>query len=255
MKSAFVCLLLCVTTIGVVAQVSPDDSVLDKSVTLKLEQQEFSRFSNYLTRVLKVPLGFEESLLDSGHQDYGFEPNLPFAVVEKNSEGKTIVRTGAERVAQNAGHLISIDANGVKLSEALDIVVSQMPNYKWSIENGVVRITPVKGRNPIFEELLAIPIDKASIEKGVIICDIRLWVPTIPVVAKFLESRKVKAKTMSLAGYCDREIRESLTVENVTLERFLNEIVKKKGGAWAVRYKKDSNLESGYDPNIIDINL
>lgn len=248
-----VCFLVAVMTLSADAQEESNLSVVDRAITLKLENQEFSRFTNFLTRDLKIPIGFEESLLDAGHRDYEFEPNLPFIRKDVDSRGKTVLVTGLERVPSATEHLISVDVTNRKLSEVMDIVVGQMQNYSWSYENGVIRIIPTKGRDPITEALLKVPIPEVSVEKEVLICDLRLELPGLPEIAKFLNDHKLRTKTLFLAGNCYRAIGEDISLKNVTFEGLLNEIVRKKGGAWAVRYKKLG--KSGYDPNTLDLVL
>lgn len=251
-------LLLCPLLIAVIAVVSlgqdqSTSTVLSKTVTLKLENQEFSRFTNFLTRELEIPVGFEESLLDAGHRDYDFEPNVPFIREDTDSSGKKVLVTGLERVPAAKEHLITVDVTDMKLSKVLDIVVGQMQNYRWSIEDGLIRITPSKGRDPVIEAFLRIPLPRASIEKGVLICDLRLELPQFPPIAEFLSSRKLKTKTLFLAGYCYRPIGKDISVKNITFEELLNEIARKKGGGWAIRYKKLP--ESGYDSQTLDLVL
>ncbi|MBK7707255.1 MAG: hypothetical protein IPJ30_16275 [Acidobacteria bacterium] len=92
--------------IGVCGQNSKS-SLLDQKVTVKLENAPFWQFTNFLTRTLKVPIGFEESDHDTTHSDYDFDPNTPSIFGEPKNRGR-VTFIGVDIKVNAVGHLLAL---------------------------------------------------------------------------------------------------------------------------------------------------
>ena len=98
-----------------------------------------------------IAIGFEESSLDRTHRRYYFETNIPTDELKAEYSGDKVMVGSMPPFSEN---LISVDFKDAKLSEVLDCIVKQMANYKWEINDQVVNITPVNGRDLRLKELL-----------------------------------------------------------------------------------------------------
>ncbi len=89
-----------------------------------------------------IAIGFEESILDREHNDYDFEPNLPLPMVQRapSNDGKIQISITAEPLFEAEKHWFTIHVENKRLEDVMNIIVGQMKNYKWEINDDVVNM-------------------------------------------------------------------------------------------------------------------
>ncbi len=80
-----------------------------------------------------------------------------------------------------------INLKAGKLSDVLDSIIKQRPNYKWEIIDGVVNFVPVKNRNPLIEKLFNTQIKSFSLKSYTFSSEIDRQLEVIPEVAELLK--------------------------------------------------------------------
>ena len=221
----------------------------DKRISIKMEKQPLGVVFRYLMQNYDIPIGFEESILDRDHSEYDFIVNLPAVAKHKmeNSDGSVKITTAAERVFKAGLHPITVNAENETLEEVFNQIVKQMENYKWEINDGVVNIFPIKGRDERFEKLLGLNIKKFTFEKGKTIEDITT---NIMLLREFLIYRKENQLVFTgarsganfvLKAQYGKTIDEGMDFSNLTFRELLNKITKIKRGGWILKWKRMSN--------------
>ena len=190
----------------------------DKKITLKLKDARLSIVFLHLMVKYDVPIGMEGSTLDNDNADYMFNPNLPYVVPNsRRSDGYLDVK----------GHLLTLDFENASLETVMDEIVRQMKNYKWEINDEVVNIIPIKGRDKRFEKLLAMHIRNFSFKKGFMIAQIRNNIIDLPEVQKFLGEQKILSTKWHVYGVNSyRELPVEINFSNLSLRDLLNKITK-----------------------------
>jgi hypothetical protein len=220
----------------------------DKRVSVRIEKQHLALVFRYLMENYDVPIGFEESVLDRDHQDYRFEPNSPAIGTKRmaSSDGKVKIDIEAEKVFEAKKYFISVNVENQRLKDVLNTIVSQMENYKWEINDGVVNIFPVKGRDERFEKLLRLNIGNFTFEKGKSIKAITTNIKKLPEFQKFLAENKLyftgirSGVDFQINAQYGRKIDEEMHFSNLKFRDLLNKITKIKRGGWILRRKRMS---------------
>ncbi len=214
-------------------------------ITVKMEQQPLGVVFEYLMKHYDILIGFEESILDRDYPDYDFYTNLPGKPVHRmqSADGSikftTTVSAGFEAVI----HPITVEAENERLEDVFDQIVRQMENYKWEINDGVVNIFPVKGRDERFEKLLGMNVQKFTFEKGKTIKDITTNIKALPEFLQFRRETKLRfsgireGATFVLKAQYGRTIDVKMDFSNLTFRDLLNKITKIKRGGWILKWK------------------
>lgn len=166
-------------------------------------------------------------VLDSIRQDYG----IPI-VFEVADSGYTL---------GNPIDLNTFDINlkAGKLSDVLDSIIRQRPNYKCEIIDGVVNFVPIKNRNPLIEKLFNTQIKSFSLKSYTFPSEIDRKLEVIPEVTELLKLNNTSVNNIYnvsiIVGATYPEIEVNLTVSNITFKELLNNIAKKsQANFWIV---------------------
>jgi hypothetical protein len=219
----------------------------DTRITIKMEQQPLGVVFKYLMEYYDIPIGFEESTLDRGRPDFNFYANLPGQPQQRTQTPDGSVNVTFKyggRVFKAKKHPITVNAENESLEEVFDQIVGQMENYKWEINDGVVNIFPVKGRDERFEKLMGMNIQRFTFEKGRTVEDITTNILALPEVIRFLKDNKLifsgiryGTATFVLKAQYGRTINVGMGFSNLTFRKLLNKITKIKRGGWVLKWK------------------
>lgn len=240
-----------------------ETSLKDKRITIKMDRQPFGKIIEYLIENYDVAVGFEESILDRDHNDYEFETNLSVGnqkrLISKDGNSRILITSEREFIVKK--HWLSVNAVDSRLEDVLNNIVGQMQNYKWEINDDVVDIYPIKGRDEKFERILDLNIrhfeletknSNPQIKKPIFL--IRNQIFKLPELTSFLDENKFyynKLYRESLDNL-DRKIPNELSFSNLTFRELLNKITKIKRGGWIL---KRSDLYNTKEEESIDINI
>lgn len=214
--------------------------ILEKKITLRFENAAFGEVVRVLMNRYDVAIGFEESSLDTDHNDYDFETNLARGFLSRE----------VYKVQKNA---ISIDVVDKPLDEVLDSIVSQMRFYSWTLDDGVVNIFPVEGRDEVFRSFLELRIASFWMPKNSPIHRIRLEIEDSPEVKAFVAKAGVSIPVLRKGGGTRNHIiDQELDLPGLTLKELLNQVTKVKRGGWALKRNKFVRNPTG---NKIDLDL
>lgn len=88
--------------------------------------------------------------------------------------------------------VLNIDTrNGGTLGDVLNLIVEQVPIYRWEVRDGVINIIPNRSRDQFLEKLLSTHIDRFTAKPGLTKFDIRNTLADLPEVHSLLEANKI----------------------------------------------------------------
>jgi len=214
----------------------------DKKITIRMEAQPVGEVFMYLMANYDIPIGFEESVLDRVQPDFEFEPNLPAAAEHKTEQGDVKVTTTVRRRFQAGRQAITLYIDDGSVEQVFDEIVRQMENYRWEINDDVVNIFPVKGRDPRFERLLGMRVQRFTFEKGQTVEDITKNVKALPEFVSFMHENKLHftgiregVKFIIKAQY-GRVVNKGMDFSDLTFRDLLNRSTKVKRGGWRISW-------------------
>jgi len=226
-------------------------SLKDKRISIQMDKKPLFDVFMRLIYEYDVAIGFEQSVLDSEHNDYHFETNIPYdEPITLMPNGSRRVTTGARPIIDN--HLITVYFNDARLEDVMNAIVRQMRNYDWVIEDDVVNIFPVRGRDPVLVKLLDLKIrefvfpkdGKVGLIQPVIVID-------MPEFKTFLEQHNLYAEAVKTAPWFnDRPLPAGMKFVNISFRELLNSITKSKRGGWIL---KSDQPKTAQDKKVIDI--
>jgi hypothetical protein len=224
----------CVNTFG---QNSNTD-LSNKRVTLQMSHRPLYSVFARLINKYDIAIGFEESSLDRTHRRYYFETNIPTDELKAEYSGDKAMVGSMPPFSEN---LISVDFKDAKLSEVLDCIVKQMANYKWEINDQVVNITPVNGRDLRLKELLERKISNFYLPAGEEVSAIQAQLMLYQREFKsFLDENHLEANTARPGSvFLDRRLPVSMQFRNLTFQELLNAITRTKRGGWILQIKEE----------------
>lgn len=217
-------------------------SLKDKRVSIHRENASLGTVFRDLIERYDVPIGFEESTLDAQHSDYLFEVNIAF----EGNMCRVISSSGRERKCEQIEFKakeikFTISADNEPLENVLNQIVLQMKHYKWEINDGVVNIFPMIGRDPRFENLMNVKV-KSFINRNGIgteskkIGYIQGNVLMTPEIIEYLRENNLGLTTShNFSPNRGRELPCDLKYSNVTFKELLNKITKCKRGGWIIK--------------------
>ena len=121
----------------------------DKKITIHKENASLSEIFSELIVKYDVAIGFEGSTLDNDHTDYLFKTAVPYKL-------KEVVFVDGEIPIEK--YWFTINADHERLEDVLNEIIPQLKNYKWEINDDVVNIIPIKGRDKRYQALLELNI-------------------------------------------------------------------------------------------------
>ena len=217
----------------------------DKRITITMEAQPLGEVFRYLMQNYDIPIGFEESVLDRGRSDYAFETNGPSVAQLKmrSADGRVTLTDTGWRVFRAEIHPITLYIEDGSVEEVFNEIVRQMENYKWEINDDVVNIFPIKGRDERFEKLLGMRINRFTLEKGKTVEDITKNIQSLPEFVSFMQANKLhftgyrEGTNFIVQAQYGRAIREKMDFSDLTFRELLNRITKVKRGGWRLKWK------------------
>jgi hypothetical protein len=220
-------------------------SLKDKRVTIRMEAQPLGEVFRYLTQNYDIPIGFEESVLDRGRSDYAFETNGPSVAQLKmrSTDGRITLTDTGQRGFKADIHSITLYIEDGSVEDVFNEIVRQMENYKWEINDEVVNIFPVKGRDERFERLLGMRIKRFTLEEGKTVEDITKTIRSLPEFVSFMQANKLHfngfrpGSDFIVQAQYGRVIREKMDFSDLTFRDLLNRITKVKRGGWRLKWK------------------
>ncbi len=217
----------------------------EKIITIKIDDKPLGNILYYLIVKYDVAIGFEESTLDINHDDYEFITNLPNFI-----PNRPVITSGDPSSTE---HRFTINVENGKLEDVLNIVVGQLKNYKWEVNDDIVNIFPIKGRNEKYKKLLELNIEQFTLEKNKPIFLIRNRLLALPEVVDFLQNQKTYSSlNRGDFDFTSRKLPVELNFSNLTFKQLLNKITKVKRGGWIL---KESDLYRTKDKKFIDIEI
>ena len=239
-------MLFVISCINIVGQ----ESIEKREITIHFERAPFGKVIEKLVEEYDIAFGFEQSLV-MDHQDvffdYFFEPNVRYEPLSRT--GQPVV--WPEQTFKAKRHWFSVNFDKAILSEVMDAIVAQMPDYKWEIKNGVVNFVPAKNRDETFQKLLEVRITRFEIEQPRII-----WVDSalhlLPELGSFFQENNICNVNSYPHSYIfyERKLSEDLRFSDLTLRDLLNEITRIKRGGWILRWRQYSNGKKCVNLNI-----
>jgi hypothetical protein len=229
-----------------------NNELKDRRITIQMVDKPLVTVFARLIYKYDVAIGFEESMLDRDHDHYVFETNVP-------PHGQRVKFAGDKEFPSERSeffeHLITVNYKDASLGNVLDDIVKQMKNYAWEINNGVVNIFPINGRNPKFEKLLNVRIREFAVPKGTEVGMIQqLILMELPEIRSFLSENNLfvdGARSTSMA-FAERPLSEEIRFYDLTLKDLLNKITKSKRGGWILQNKKQKQA-GDKNKDVIDI--
>lgn len=220
--------------------------IKNKRITLQMANRPLYEIMGRLTVEYDIPIGFEEAPEDSLHGDYRFSTDVPY-VNTWDGSGRILPDGPTPKVA---GHLLTMQFEHATLDSVLNEIVRQMGNYSWEINDEVVNIHPLKGRNEKFRELLNVRVDEFDMSSGIKIIDLPRAIFRLPEIRQFLADQGLGSDVVQYSPYINRSLPGGRTFTGHTVRELLNAITKLKRGAWILRAGRD-----GIDANIVNILL
>ena len=237
------CTVILLTGTFCVLGQSKEVNLKDKRITLKTEKVPFGRVLGYLMEFYDVPIGFEESVLDRKNSEFRLSANSP-GVVQYPLENIG----GVFKIPANSGfepplHPVTLNAENERLEDVLNKIIKQTENYRWEINDEVVNIYPIKGRDDRFKKLLSLKIKKFTLEKGTPIWEITRNIKSLPEFSVFTVKNNLRFNGVrsgpegAVQEMYGRKINESMNFSNLTFRDLLNKITKIKRGGWILKWR------------------
>lgn len=216
----------------------------DKRVTIQMSQKPLWDVFAKLMWKDNIAIGFEEATLDRDHDDYDFPTNIAFDgdFVEFPDGSRRLMGSVIPTIKH---HLITVNFRNSKLEDVLNDIVKQMKNYAWEIDDDVVNIYPIRGRDQRFEELLGLKIRQCSVEKGNQLGMLRTAVFFLPEFKEFVTQKRLFADTqIETPAYSERLVRSDMTFSDLTFKELLNRITSLKRGGWIMKANKHDSARN-----------
>lgn len=238
-----IAVLLTIGSLPISGQEKPD-TLRERRITIQLNNRPIRDVFTRLMYFYDVPIGFEESTLDADHEDYFFQTLMPPDDKKGDFPNEPLKVSGGP--TSITAHLISLDFRDARLEAVLDAIVKQMQNYDWAINNDVVNIYPINGRDPQFEKLLDLKIRGFGLSKGAQFSTIQpVLVIFLPEFKAFLAENKLFSESdRYIPSYADLSLPMELRFTDLTFKELLNGITRLKRGGWILRTDKHKKPEN-----------
>lgn len=237
------CIMIYLTGIVSVFGQNKEVDLKDKRITLKTEKIHFGTVLGYLREVYDIPIGFEQSILDRDTTESRFSANSPGISYYPLENVDGILKIPANSRSKPPIHPVTLHAENERLEDVLNEIIKQIENYKWEINDGVINIYPIKGRDARFEKLLNLKISKFVFEKGNPIWEITTNIKSLPEFSAFTAKNNLRFNGVrsgpesAVQEMYGRKINESMDFSNLTFRELLNKITKIKRGGWILKWR------------------
>jgi hypothetical protein len=191
-------------------QTTPDN-LLEKRITLHINQGTFLYALSTLNVDYRIPIGFEVAL---GHK---------------------------------AKYHLNVELENATLEDVLNEIVGQERGYRWEMRDGVINIIPITSRDDFLEKLLNTPIRRFDQPKKLGKFQIRDAIVELPEVVALL---KANGMTASHYGYpyhyssIYRNEKVDLSISGTDVRGVLNKVIREtEHNMWMVS-RSGKNLSS-----------
>jgi hypothetical protein len=208
-------------------------------ITVQINQNPLYTVFYRLIQKYDIAIGFEESILDRDHRHYYFGTNVELEHFKKE------VSSDKERLGPYTRfdeHLITVNFKDARLEDVMNAIVRQMENYSWEINDEVVNIFPIRGRDERLAKLLDVKVRTFYVGIGADVGSIqgRLML-FLPEFEKFLAENKLDSRTdRPEPTDLDHIFPDGMVFTGLTFKQLLNAITKSKRGGWILQIKTDT---------------
>jgi hypothetical protein len=159
-------------------------------VDLNLERVSLIYLLDTISQTYRIPIGFERSTREKDERKF------------------------------------NIAATGQILTDVLDSIIAQDPEYRWEINDEVINIIPVRNRSPFLEKFLAISNEKFEPPQGLTHYEMRQAILNLPKVSELLLKNKVKLLVLDSPGLNFYPDSYEVNMERTTTRSILNRLVR-----------------------------
>lgn len=202
--------LLTIREISGSGQTTPDN-LLEKRITLHINQGTFLYALSTLNVDHKIPIGFEVAL---GHK---------------------------------AQYHLNIDLDNATLEDVLNEIVRQEMGYRWELRDGVINFIPIRSRDDFLEKLLNTPIRRFDQPKKLGKFQIRDAIVELPEVVALLKANGVTASHYGYPYHYSsiyRNEKVDLSISGTDVRGILNKVIREtEHNMWMVS-RSGKNLSS-----------
>jgi hypothetical protein len=238
---------------GTIQTIGKENGLLlkNKLISIHYENAHLGTIFRDLIENYDVAIGLELSNLDSDHTEYHFETNR----IYDNQSYSIDSRTGAKKKVEQRIFYVktkqfTIKAENEPLENVLNEIVSQMKYYDWEINDDIVNIFPIEGRDEKVQELLntkiknyTLQIDKFAVNSLRIHALVGI-INILPEIREFRRNNEIQVSIGANPPNSDRPFTETLVFSDLTLKELLNKITKHKRGGWHINYSKTGNIQA-----------
>lgn len=212
----------------------------DKRITIRMTRKPLYTVFWRLIQKYDVAIGLEESTLDRNHRHYYFETNVALEQFKAESS------SDKEFFGPIRGfdeHLITVNFEDARLEDVMNSIVRQMQNYAWEINDDVVNIFPIRGRDPRLKKLLDVKVEVFFAGIGAPIGSIQAQLMLFqPEFKTFLKENNLDYETAGpYSSFQERILPDGMGFTNLTFKELLNAITKSKRGGWILQIKNQKD--------------
>lgn len=213
----------------------------NKRITIQMTGKSLYTVVNRLINKYDIAIGLEESIFDRDHRDFYFATNVPSDKWKAEYSGDKEVLSPTRQLGYE--HLITVNFKDARLEDVMDAIVKEMENYDWEINNDVVNIFPIRGRDPRLKQLLDLRVRDFGVGMGADIGSIQAQLMLfLPEFKTFLAENKLEAETGRPGSVGeDRILPDGMRFSDMTFKELLNAITKSKRGGWMLMIKKQKD--------------
>ncbi len=208
-----------------------DDDLAERRVSIHVTNGPFATIVYRLAYDYGVKFGFEASPLDRDHEGYVFEPYLYV------TRGRLNRCHPAEQL-DVVDFRVTLNADNQKLRVVLDDLVRQMTNYKWTIRDGMVNVSPKYDREPVIEALLDLRIAQFRFKAGRKIIHVFEDLRKTTELRGFRKTNNIEI-TMNSGGIdgdgLNFVLQEDIEFNDLTVRELLNKLGKLNKVGWIIR--------------------
>lgn len=208
----------------------------DKRITIQMTERPLYTVFYRLIQKYDIAIGFEESELDRAHRHYEFETNIALDRFKASSSSDKEFLPPVPKFSDN---LISLNFKDATLEDVMTSIVAQMKNYDWEINDDVVNIFPIKGRDKRLQRLLDLEIRQFYSGMGDPVGAIQFQlISTMPEFRTFLAENNLEYDTAGPgSSFEDRILPDGMGFSNMKFKELLNAITRSKRGGWILQIK------------------
>ena len=137
---------------------------------------------------------------------------------------------------------VKLEIKNSRLSDILDELVRQAPDYRWDLNDGVINFTPIQERDPFILKALNTRIVSFGPRRGMSRLQLRNAITELPELDKLLKSNNISALNFGTSpDTIHFRLEVDLSIANTDLRGVLNNIVRKNDDKfWVIGWDGDT---------------